>query len=305
MTFERLTGLVAAVHTPFDQSGAVNLDVVEKQHAWLLQNSVTKVFACGSTGESSSLTLLERRAMMERWAAVSRGTPMQVVAHIGSNSLPDCVELAAHAQKHGARAIAALAPSYFKPRGVTELLEWCRTIAAAAPETPFYFYDIPLLTGVNLSMPELLERAVSIPNFAGLKFTNNDMYSFQQCLRVASGRYDIAFGFDEMLLSALALGAVGAVGSTYNFNAAVHHRVIDAFQKGDIATAREEQYKSVLTIKTIVKYGFMGGTKGIMEMFGIPVGEPRLPHHSLDADAKKGLRADLEAIGFFDWNKAR
>ena len=101
--------------------------------------------------------------------------------------------------------------------------------------------------------------------------------------------------------SALAVGGYGAVGSTYNFNAPVHHRIIDAFRAGEMEQARDEQFRSVLTIRTIVKFGFMGGTKGIMEMLGIPVGEPRLPHHSLDAETKQRLRSELEAIGFFDW----
>ncbi|MCA9106673.1 MAG: dihydrodipicolinate synthase family protein [Planctomycetales bacterium] len=301
MEFSRLEGLVAAVHSPFATDGSLNVDVVEKQHDWLLSQSVRTAFVCGSTGESSSLSLLERRALLERWAEVSRSSDMTLVAHVGSNCLPDSKELAAHAESHGVRAIAALAPSYFKPRGIDELLAWCREIAGAAPRTPFYFYDIPSLSGVSLSMPELLERADSIPNFAGLKFTNNDMYSFQQCLRVHGGKFDIAFGFDEMLLAALALGAVGAVGSTYNFNAPVHHRIIDAFRAGEMEQARDEQFRSVLTIRTIVKFGFMGGTKGIMEMLGVPVGEPRLPHHSLDAETKQRLRSELEAIGFFDW----
>jgi len=227
---------------------------------------------------------------------------MEIVVHVGSNCLSDARALASQAGKAQARAVAATAPSFFKPKNVAVLLEWCREIAAAAPETPFYFYDIPILTGVNLSMPELLEAADdSIPNFAGLKFTNQDLYSFQRCLRVRGGKFDIAFGFDEMLLAALAVGAVGAVGSTYNFSATIHHRIIEAFGKGDMQRARDEQFKSVETIRTLTEHGFLAATKAVMEILGIPVGRARAPQDSFDAAAIRELRSDLERLGFFEW----
>ncbi len=298
----KLVGLVAAVHTPFDSAGELDLSVVERQLSHLLSRGVTKVFVGGSTGESQSLTVDERLRLAERWAQVSHGTEMRVVVHVGANSLPEARAMAAQAERLGALAVAAVAPSYFKPRSVPVLLDWCRSIAGAAPATPFYFYDIPVLTGVSLSMPELLESVGdSIPNFAGLKFTNQDLYAYQQCLRAAGGRYDIAFGFDEMLLAALVLGAVGAVGATYNFAAPVHHRILRAFDRGDLSAARDEQYRSVQTIRTLVRHGFAGSGKAVMEMLGVPVGPPRAPQQALDAAEIASLRAELTNLGFFDW----
>jgi N-acetylneuraminate lyase len=67
-----LHGLIAAVHTPFDASGELNLAVVEHQQQVLLDQGVAGVFVCGSTGESHSLSLEERMALADRWAAVTR-----------------------------------------------------------------------------------------------------------------------------------------------------------------------------------------------------------------------------------------
>src|SRR6187431_1246074 len=118
----QLTGLIAAVHSPFHTDGSLNLTVVEKQAAHLLSNGILTAFICGTTGESHSLTLEERRALAARWMEVARGTLLKVIVHVGANCLADARALAVQAQQLGAFAISALAPSYFKPRSVTALL---------------------------------------------------------------------------------------------------------------------------------------------------------------------------------------
>ena len=154
-----LTGLTAATHTPFHADGSLNLAVVEQQAEHLLANGVTTVFIGGSTGESHSLSLNERLALAQQWFEVARGSALRVVVHVGTNCLADAKVLASQAQQLRATAISALAPSYFKPRSVEQLVACAAEIAAAAPETPFYFYDILVLTGVSLSMPDFLEQA--------------------------------------------------------------------------------------------------------------------------------------------------
>jgi N-acetylneuraminate lyase len=301
----QITGLVAATHSPFHADASLNLDVVEKQAAHLLANGITTVFICGTTGESESLTLRERRALSQRWMDVTRGTPLKVIVHVGSNCLADSRALAAQAQELGTLAISAFAPSYFKPRNVALLVDCCADIASAAPNLPFFYYDIPSMTGVSLSVPEFLEQAFErIPNLAGAKFTNPDMMNYQRCLRSCGGALNILWGFDEMLLPALALGAPGAVGSTYNFAAPIYHRLLKVFAAGDLATAREEQYRSVQLITTLVTRGFMASAKATMKMLGVDVGPARLPNGNLTAAEQNALRTDLEQLGFFDWIKA-
>lgn len=297
----RLTGLVAAAHTPFRDDGALNLAIVEKQAAHLLANGITVVFIAGSTGESHSLDTGERRALAQRWMEVTRGTALRVIVHVGSNCLTDAAALARHAQDLGALAVAALTPSYFKPASVASLIDCCSQIAGAAPELPFYFYDIPVLTNVQLPMPEFLAQAgARIPNLAGLKFTNPDLMAYQLCLRAEGGRFDIPWGLDEVLLSALVLGARGAVGSSYNFGAPIYHKLLAAFQQGNLAAAREQQFLSVRLIQTLAKYGYMGAAKAVMGMLGVNVGPARLPNANPSVEQSAKLRGELEALGFFD-----
>ena len=103
---------------------------------------------------------------------------------------------------------------------------------------PFYYYDIPVMTGVLFPMPDFLDRAaLRIPSFAGIKFTNPDLMAYLRCLRSDGGRFDVAWGIDEYLLAAVALGAAGAVGSSYNFAAPIYHRLLAAMDRGDLAAA--------------------------------------------------------------------
>ncbi|HUR53306.1 MAG TPA: dihydrodipicolinate synthase family protein, partial [Gemmataceae bacterium] len=231
-----LTGLVPAVLTPFDAAGELNLAAVEAHAAVLHADGIRTVFVGGTTGECSSLTLAERLALTQRWVDVARGSGMKVVVHVGSNCLADSRALAAQGNELGVAAVAALAPSYFKPKSVESLVECCAHVAAAAPGTPFYFYDIPSMTGVSFPMTEFLERAADrIPTLAGLKFTNLDLMTFQRLLRADGGRFDVLYGFDEQLLSAVVLGAIGAVGTSYNFASPLYNRLLKAAAVNDFA----------------------------------------------------------------------
>jgi N-acetylneuraminate lyase len=301
MSFQ-LRGLVAATHTPFHTDGRLNLSTVEKQAEHLQRNGVKIVFIGGTTGESHSLTADERLALAKQWSEIARGSELQVVVHVGANCLADARALAAQAQALKVSGIAALAPSYFKPKSVEVLVACCREIASAAPGLPFYFYDIPGFTGVQLSMPEFLKTAPDrIPTLAGLKFTNPDLVAYQSCLRVQGGKFDLAWGLDECLLAALAVGAVGAVGSSYNFAAPIYSRLIEAFSRGDLEAARAEQQRSLQLIDLIAGFGYMGAAKAVMGMLGIDVGPARLPNTNLGADQHKSLRKSLDDLGFFDW----
>lgn len=299
-----LHGLVPATHTPFDANGGLNLKIVEKQAEHLLRDGVSAVFVGGTTGESHSMSLDERLKLVGRWGEVVRGSALRLVVHVGSNCLTDARAMAAHAQASGAAAISALSPSYFKPKSLDVLIACCAEIAAAAPEVPFYYYDIPGMTGVPFSMPEFLATASGrIPTLAGIKFSNSDLMAYQRCLHAGGRRFDIPWGVDEYLLAAFSLGAKGGVGSTYNFAAPLFHRMIDVFTRGDLPAARVEQYRAVQLIDLLAGFGYMGAAKAVMGFLGVNVGPARLPNGNLDAGQRTRLRLDLEKLGFFEWGR--
>jgi N-acetylneuraminate lyase len=302
MILRKLTGLVAATHTPFSADGSLNLSAVQKQAEHLLANGVKTAFIGGTTGEWSSLTQHERLALTARWMEITPGTELKVIVHVGANCLSDSQALAAQARQLGASAISALSPSYFKPASIKLLVESMARIATAAPELPFYYYEIPSVTGLTLSPSAFLSEAAGrIPNLAGIKFTSFNLIEYQLCAAIHDSRFDIPFGVDEMLLAALGLGAMGAVGSTYNFAAPIYHRILKAFEAGDLATARNEQSRSVRFVAVLAQYGYMAAAKALMKILEVDVGPARLPNGNLSVDQEASLRKELEDLGFFNW----
>ena len=280
-------GLVAAPPTGFRDDGSIALDVVAPLAAHLQRQGIVGVFVNGTTGESMSLSTEEREQLAIAWRnACPAG--MKMFVHIGHNCLEDARRLARHAQNIGADAVAALAPGFFKPSGISGLVEWCAQLAAAAPKLPFYFYHIPCMNGVQPSMSAFLERASErIPNLAGVKFTFEALNDFFEAMRLQNGRFDLLWGRDEMLLGALAMGAVGGVGSTYNIAAPLYLDLMAAYARGDNATARDLQAKAIAMINGMIATGnFFSALKFVLRSQGVPIApRVRLPLAALPGEA--------------------
>jgi N-acetylneuraminate lyase len=301
MTTPKLSGLVAAPYVALHPDSSLNLGLIEAQARSLAASGVSGAFVCGTTGEGVSLTTAERMAVAAEWCRVA-GPDLRVIVHVGHTALGECQALAAHAQKIGAAGISNCAPFFFKPGHLDELVDFCAGVAGAAPSLPYYYYQIPSMTGVQLPAADFLRAAdAKIPNLAGVKFTFENLMDFAECVRLEDGRFEIVFGRDEMLLSALALGAKGAIGSTYNFAAPVYLRILKAFAAGDLETARTEQARANAMVSLMVRFGGTTAGKSIMRMIGLDCGPVRLPLRPLSEAQETELRRGLEGAGFFEF----
>eukprot|EP00635_Sarcinochrysidales_sp_CCMP3193_P014472 CAMPEP_0118898222 /NCGR_PEP_ID=MMETSP1166-20130328/5305_1 /TAXON_ID=1104430 /ORGANISM="Chrysoreinhardia sp, Strain CCMP3193" /LENGTH=340 /DNA_ID=CAMNT_0006837319 /DNA_START=37 /DNA_END=1059 /DNA_ORIENTATION=- len=294
----RVEGLVAAVFTPLDGTFALDVTIVPQQWAYLRATNVSWVFVAGTTGESLSLTTAERKALLEAWCSQ---TDAKVIAHVGSNSMEDAKDLARHAERVGARGIAAMPPSYFKPATVEALAMTTATICGEAPTIPCYYYHIPSMTGVATSVLDLikaLETLKKVDNFAGVKYTGlmtapgyKDML---QVLAYAGGKYEVLAGREEMMLESVAVGVTGHVGSQFNvfgdlYNALLlgEGRQLDLQLQGiDILDAAQAGASK----------GGLNAHKRFMTFAGVPVGDARLPFVPFDDDADTQLRAAFDAL---------
>ena len=296
-----LNGLIAATCTPLDESGELHLEVVPSMVDHLVRVGVRGLYVCGSTGEGMSLSCDERISLTQAFVKAVAGR-LPVISQVGHNSLREARRLAREARRVGVDAISATCPSYFKISEVEMLTECMAEIAGEAPELPFYYYHIPMLTGSAIYMPEFLTHASShIPNLVGIKYTDTKLHEFQECLELDNRRFETVWGCDEMLLGALAVGANAAIGSTYNVMSSLYVQLIDAFQQGDVDQARCLQSRSIAAIRVMGKYQFQPALKAVLGMLGCNVGGCRLPLKNLTEEDAVNLRTDLEAIGFFDW----
>ena len=284
-------GLVAAPPTAFLEDGSIDLAFVAPMARHLEDQGAAGAFVNGTTGEGASLSTEERAAQAEAWRRSLPDT-MRLFVHAGHTSLPEARRLAAHAQEIGADAVAVIAPYFYKPSNLAAVVDWCAAIASAAPKLPFYFYHMPSMSGVSLSVARFLEAAgPRIPNLAGIKFTFEAMADYQEALRLENGRYDVLWGRDEMLLGALAEGARGGVGSTYNVAAPIYLRLIHAFEQGDMETARKHQAEACELIQAMIDSGhFFGALKYLLHAQGLPISpRMRLPNATAPAQAFAAL----------------
>jgi N-acetylneuraminate lyase len=291
----RLEGLIAAPFTPFDRHGDVHLPVVREQADLLARHRVRGAYVCGTTGEGVSCTVAERKAVLEEWVKRAKGR-LTVIAHVGALSVRDSQDLAAHAQQAGADAISIVAPNYFKPASIEALIAHINAVVSAAPRLPFYYYHT-MMTGVDLPMAKFLEAADGrIPTLAGLKFNSHDLYEYQNCLRACGGKFDVAWGVDEFLAGAIALGARSAVGSTYNYAAPVYHQVWKDVDAGRLAAAQAGMAKACRIVDLLVQFGGIAAGKAMMALHGIDVGDPRPPLRALPVGEKADIVRRLRDI---------
>ena len=298
---EKIKGLINAPFTPFYENGEVNFEPIETYANMLVKNGLKGVFINGSSGEGYMLTYDERIALAEKWVSVAP-EGFKVIVHVGSTVVKDSNKLARHAQEIGAFGIGAMASPFPKVGRIEELVKYCEEIASGAPQLPFYFYHNPALSGVFLPMLPLLEAVDGrIPNFAGIKYTYESIYEYNQCMLYKGGKFDMLHGQDETILPVLAMGgAQGGIGGTTNYNGRELVGILDAWEKGDLETAREKQNFSQDVINVIVNYrGNIVGGKRIMKLIGLDLGKNRTPFRNMSDDEEASMKKELEAINFF------
>ncbi|MBO4612272.1 MAG: dihydrodipicolinate synthase family protein [Bacteroidaceae bacterium] len=300
--FEKVVGLIDAPFTPFKQNGDVNLEPIPAYAQMLAKNGLQGVFINGSSGEGYMLTSEERMQIAEAWmAAAPKG--FKVIVHVGSCCVRESRRLAEHAQKIGAWGIGAMAPPFPKVGRIEELVKYIEEIACGAPDLPFYYYHIPAFNGAFLPMVELLKAVDGrVPNFAGIKYTFESIYEYNQCRLYAGGKFDMLHGQDETILPSLAMGgAQGGIGGTTNYNGRCLVGIIEAWKQGNIEKARELQNYAQAVINVIVHFrGNIVGGKRIMKLMGLDLGPNRTPFQNVTEEEEKRLKAELDEIDF--WN---
>src|SRR5690606_29613946 len=175
--------LLAATYAPMKQDLSLNTELISTYGGYLKNNAIKGAFINGSTGDFVSLSSKERMHLMDAWSG-QRSDDFKVINHVGHTSLTEAVKLAKHSAIL-ADGIAVLSPYYFTIKSISKLIEYCKEVAKAAPELPFYYYHIPILSGAQLDMRIFVEQAIAeIPNFQGVKFTHNDLIDFQFCIEL-------------------------------------------------------------------------------------------------------------------------
>ena len=295
--------ILPAVFTPMYDDGSVHYARVGDLYQRCIDSGFTGIFLNGTTGECMSLDAVERKKLLETWVACRRknnNPDFKVFAHIGSSNLTEAAAMAEHAQAHGADGIAMVPTFYFRPGTMTDLVEQCRYVATAAPELPFYYYNIPALTGVNFPLLSFMQAAIrEIPTFAGLKNSFNDLVDYQKCIHYAKGDYDLYWGTDEVFMMVYAAGNRHYVGSTYNFMGDIYFSMLDAYHACDLETLTALQAEAASIYDILNERNSLVAGKAIMRHLGVDCGPVRRPLKNLKGSEMASMVERLKKTSFF------
>ena len=289
-------GIWPALCTAFDDSGqAIDTGRAGGLVRSLLDTGINGFFVCGGTGEGAFLSVPERKQMAVVVAdEVSGAVPL--ILQVGGTETENAVDLARHAAGiKGIDAVASVAP-VDRPNDLDAAVEHYAAIGAAT-DLPFYIYWLAATADRAATVDEFLEAMEVVPNFAGIKFTDHNLYLFQQLIAGSGGRLNAISGPNEMCVAAMIMGADAAIGSNYNIMPGIFLRMRQAFEAGDVGAAMEAQTQANHLIAFLMSVGVLAGIKAMLGWRGLPVGPPRATA-PLTPDQESRLRDFVENLDF-------
>lgn len=281
---DKFKGILAALVTPYHEDGSVNLTELRKLVRHLISQGVDGFYVGGSTAEAFMLSQEERKQILEAVVEENNGEKT-VVAHVGQISTDMASDLACHAKSAGADAVSAISPFYYK-FSAEEIKSYYFDIMDRS-QMPMFIYNFPAFSGFGLTS-ELLKEFKVNPHVIGVKFTGNDFFQMER-MKKENPELIIWNGFDEMLLSGLAAGADGGVGSTYNCIFPLIRKIYENHLAGDYETAREYQHKVNDVVQVICRHGVFQSVKALLELEGFCFGGCRKPFGEISEAGRKQL----------------
>jgi len=289
-------GILPALVTPFTADGKqVDEEALRRLVDHCIGLGVSGVVPCGTTGEFVNMSFEEKKKTIDVVVDQVNGK-VKVVAGTGASGTAQALEMTKYAKDAGADAALVVTPFYLKPtdRGIYEHFD---TLASQA-DLPIILYNIPQCTGLPLPW-QMVEDLAQIPNIVGVKDSSGQLSFILAVLEKVRDKINVLCGHDEVVVAALAAGCTGAILASANVIPDVWINIYNAIQKGDLKTAREEQYRVQKIARIIAKSGAVG-TKEALNMLGVKVGPVRLPLSvggELTYEEREELRLDLEKIG--------
>lgn len=295
MTAWQPRGVMTALCTPFTSDGA---DVDEGALRELVEAQVAAgidgLVPVGSTGEFTSLTIEERRRVVEVVIEAARGR-VPVIAHCGANATAPALELARHAEAAGASAVLAVHP-FYAPLTLDEILGYYEDLAGAL-RIPVMAYNIPPFTGTNLT-PDFLSRlAREVEGVVAVKDTSGNLAQVYELLHDHASEIEVVNGWDPIAMPVLALGGTGQILGSANLMPRQWVELFALQREARDEEAAELWDRMLPVTRFLLRERIPGSVKAGTTLTGVAVGDPRPPHRPLAPDKVEALRALLERAG--------
>ncbi len=287
-------GIMPALVTPFEQDNkTVNEQVAKDLIDFYLNQGASGFYILGSTGEGIVMSREEREKMCEISVKHVNGRK-PVICHIASINYNEMIELAKHAERVGADAIAAIPPAILHYTA-DDIYNYYKKLAqnVSIPVIVYYF------PGAQSAMsPELIAKICEIDNVTGVKWSANNYYAMMRLKDMTHGEVNIINGPDEMLIQGLAAGADAGIGATYNAMFGEYVKIYDYFKQGNMKGALETQIKVNRIIDSMLKYEVIPSVKYAITLLGYNVGNAAYPMKVLTEKEKTLFEKEIRANGW-------
>lgn len=292
---DKYKGVIPAFYACYDDKGEISPERVRALTEYFVDKKVKGVYVNGSSGECIYQSVEDRKVVLENVMKVKGN--LTVINHIACNNTKDGMELAAHAEKLGVDAVAAIPPIYFKLPEYAIAQYW-NDYSSAAPNTDFIIYNIPQLAGVALSRG-LYAKMRENKNVIGVKNSSMPVFDIQGFVRDGGEDYIVFNGPDEQFVSGRVIGAKAGIGGTYGAMPELFLAMDECIEAGDMKRANEIQYcvNDIIAALTSGHGNMYAMIKEVLRINeGLDIGSVRKPLVALNSADKEIAKAAAKMI---------
>lgn len=287
-------GAGVALITPFKENGEVNFEKLEELVEEQIAGGTDAIIACGTTGESSTMTHEEDDEII-RFICKKVNHRIPVISGTGSNCTREAVSKSIAAEKAGADGLLVVTP-YYNKATQKGLIQHFTTIANAV-SIPVILYHIPGRTGVTMKPETIVTLCREVPNIVGVKEASGDFSAIAEIMHLSGGEIDVYSGNDDQIVPLLAMGGKGVISVLSNVAPRQTHEICASFFRGDVETSRRMQLEALPLINALFCEVNPIPVKAAMNLMGKEVGPMRLPLTTMEEQNQERLAKAMREYG--------
>jgi len=285
-------GCGTAIATPFDENG-VNFEEFRKLIEFQIKEGADALIVCGTTGESSTMTLEEKKQTI-KFAIDTVNKRIPVIAGTGSNCTKNVVELSKYAEQQGADGLLIVTP-YYNKTTQEGLIKHYETVAKET-SLPIILYNVPSRTGLNIN-PETCLELSKIENIVAIKEASGNLSQVAKIASLCKDNLYIYSGNDDQILPVLSLGGLGVISVLSNIAPKYTHNLTENFFKGHINLSTKMQLDATPLIDNLFSEVNPIPVKAALNIMGYNFGTPRLPLIEMSENKKEKLKIAMKNFG--------
>ena len=265
-------GVGTAIATPFDENG-INIDEFKKLISFQIQNGVNSIIVCGTTGEASTISMLEKKELVKIAVSMCKGI-IPVIVGVGSNDTKQVIENCKIMEELGADGLLIVTPYYNKCTQDGLITHF--TKIANSTFLPIILYNVPGRTGVNIT-PSTCFTLSKLSNIVGLKEASGNISQVAKISALCKDELPIYSGNDDQILPILSLGGIGVISVLSNVHPKETVNIVQNFFNNTIDEAKYIQLSELELINLLFDEVNPIPVKEALNILGFDFGIPRLP----------------------------